>query len=461
MSAVHDRIIEIGVIKIVDGQEVERFETLLNPERTISSYITGITGITTEDIERAPTFAEIAQKLLELLQGSIFVAHNARFDYGFVRNEFKRIGIHFTAKQLCTVKLSRRLFPEYPTHHLDAIMQRFAISCTMRHRALSDAEVVWKFLQHSSKYLSEEKIEAVLKEMLHKPVSPPHLSSEVVAGLPENPGVYIFYGAEGEVLYVGKSITIKNRVLSHFTASLSSTIEMKMFNQITDIQTISTIGELGALLLESELVKSLMPLYNRRLRKTKKLVVLKKRILTQGYTSVALDYYENIPPSELSELLGIFRSRKQAEDFLRNLTKVYTLCPKLLGLQKTTGPCFQYQLGKCLGACLEKEPPASYNIRFDDAFSRTRIRSWPYKGAVIFEDRDTSGDQGELFIIQNWCLLGAVKFEGELVEQFLKGSSAFDFESYKIMVHFLLDKKNRRKLREISSVEAEHILSQV
>ena len=461
LSALHDRIIEIGVLRIEDGKEVARFESLINPERHVSEHITGITGITPEVLENAPTFEKIAHELYELLEGCIFVAHNARFDYGFIRSEFKRIGINYTAKQLCTVKLSRQLFPENAEHNLDALIQRFNIICAIRHRALSDAEVVWEFLRRTRKYHSEEKVQEAMGGILKRTIVPPHLPPEVLTNLPETPGVYIFYGEEGVVLYVGKSINIKNRVLSHLTSSLSSTIEMRIFNQMNDIQTISTTGELGALLLESELVKNLMPLYNRRLRKTKKLVVLKKKIHPTGYNGVISGYYETITHHDLVNFLGIFRSERQSQEFLTHLVKDYTLCPKLLGLEKTQGACFQYQLGKCLGACIGKEPVVSYNARFEDAFELTKIRTWPYTGAIAYEDRDVSGEHGELFIIQNWCLLGAVKFEGEMIERFLKGSTAFDYESYKILVSFLLDKKHRHKVREISTQEVKEILSHI
>lgn len=140
-----DRIIEIGVLRVENNQVIDTYRSLVNPETYVPAEIEGLTGIRQEDLENAPTFPTIKKDLLNILGDCIFAAHNVRFDYGFVRSELKREGVAYRAKNLCTVKLSRSLFPRFKRHSLDAVMERCGISCENRHRAFDDAQVIWEF----------------------------------------------------------------------------------------------------------------------------------------------------------------------------------------------------------------------------------------------------------------------------------------------------------------------------
>ncbi len=144
-SPLRDRIIDIGIIRIEKGEIVERYSTVIDPEKYVPPSIFSLTGISEQEIQRAPTFNDIAQDIKSLLDGAIFVAHNARFDYGFIKNELKRAGISFNAKCLCTVKLSRALFPRERKHDLSTIIERYDFTCSSRHRAMPDAEVLVDF----------------------------------------------------------------------------------------------------------------------------------------------------------------------------------------------------------------------------------------------------------------------------------------------------------------------------
>jgi DNA polymerase-3 subunit epsilon len=256
-SAPYDRIIEIGVIRIEKNKIVKKFETLINPEVTISPFIENLTGIVGRQLKDAPLFSEIKSDLAELLDGCVFVAHNARFDYSFIRNEYKRIGVPYSAKQLCTVKLSRLLFPNFSHHNLDSIIERFEIKCERRHRALDDAMVLWDFLQKVGNTTAPEKLQKAFDAILKKPSLPPLLKSKDVEVLPEKAGVYLFFGKSEIPLYIGKSINIKDRVLSHFINDVDSSTELEISQQIERIETIETGGELSALLLESEIADEL------------------------------------------------------------------------------------------------------------------------------------------------------------------------------------------------------------
>jgi len=140
-NAAHHRITEVGIVRMERGAVVDEWSSLVNPECRIPSYIESFTGITNEMVAGAPRFAQIAALVLEKLRSPVFVAHNARFDYAFLRTEFRRLDVHFSAKVMCTVKLSRRLFPEYPRHSLDAVMERHRLTCTARHRGRGDARI--------------------------------------------------------------------------------------------------------------------------------------------------------------------------------------------------------------------------------------------------------------------------------------------------------------------------------
>src|SRR5689334_13941120 len=202
-SLAHDRIIEIGLVDVESGKLVDEWSTLINPQRPIPMGVQVLTGITDEMVSSAPTFEQVASSLAERLQGKILAAHNARFDYGFLKEEFRRAGQRYAASVLCTVKLSRRLFPVHKRHNLDALIVRHAIFCIDRHRALGDARVLWQLAQLWRRDLEESVIADACRRLLRRPVPPPGLTEDVLDQLPEAPGVYTFYGADNMPLYVG------------------------------------------------------------------------------------------------------------------------------------------------------------------------------------------------------------------------------------------------------------------
>ncbi|HEX6828467.1 MAG TPA: exonuclease domain-containing protein, partial [Burkholderiales bacterium] len=203
-SASHDRITEIGMLEVERGRLVGEWSTLVNPEAPIPPAIEALTGISNEMVRDAPTFADLAGELLERLEGRLLVAHNARFDYGFLRNEFRRLGIRYQSPVLCTVKLSRRLYPAHHRHNLDSLIERHGIICSGRHRALGDARVLWEFVQKSSAEVGAAVMDRALEDLLRAPATPPGLGPEVMDDVPEGPGVYVFYGDNEVPLYVGK-----------------------------------------------------------------------------------------------------------------------------------------------------------------------------------------------------------------------------------------------------------------
>jgi DNA polymerase III subunit epsilon len=196
----YDRIIEIGIVKVINGEIVQKFNSLINPNIHLPAEIIQITGITTSDLENAPSWRLVQDEVLELLKDAIFVAHNARFDYGFIKNEFRRSNLSFSTKPLCSAKLSRALFPRFRRHNLDSLIERFNLDCTNRHRAYDDAHVIYQFFKSLDENFDKPRLFKTIEGQLKKPSLPQNLKQSDLDNLPEKPGVYIFYGSSGAPL---------------------------------------------------------------------------------------------------------------------------------------------------------------------------------------------------------------------------------------------------------------------
>ena len=325
----------------------------------------------------APTFADIADEVMDRIADCVFVAHNARFDYGFLKHEFGRLRRPFTAKVLCTVKLSRRLYPDAGRHNLDTIIERHALHAEDRHRALGDARVLWQFVQALYRDRPAADIEAVIARMLRTPSLPPQLPADALARLPEGPGVYRFYGQNPLPLYIGKSINLRERVAAHFSSDYRSANDMRLSAEIARIEFEETAGELGALLRESQLIKTLLPAYNHRLRRGRDMVALalaREPAPPEYVNSAAID------PGALAGLYGPFASRAKARATLRDIAADARLCWSALGLERRTGPCFARQVHRCNGACVGAETQEAHAARLREALSAHELQRWPYRG---------------------------------------------------------------------------------
>lgn len=167
-SPFFSRIIEVGLLRVEQGVIVEQFQTLINPEQEIPEFISRMTGITDRQVVSKPKFSDIAEDLLTKFKDAIFVAHNVSFDYGFLKEEFRRAGLIFNTDRLCTVRLSRALYTEHKHHNLTAIIERYNIECSNRHRAFDDAKVLWDFLQLSAQNVEPEVFVKAMKQVTTK-----------------------------------------------------------------------------------------------------------------------------------------------------------------------------------------------------------------------------------------------------------------------------------------------------
>ena len=352
-TATSDRITEIGIIEVDADGSVREWQQLVNPGTRIPPFIEQLTGISNDMVAAAPPFAEIAGETLRRLAGRLFIAHNARFDYGFIKNEFKRLGIAFRAPVLCTVKLSRSLFPEHKRHNLDSLIERHGLTADARHRALADARLIHQFWQKIHVDRSSDDIAAALDAQNARPSLPPHLDPSIVDELPDCPGVYLFYGENQLPLYVGKAKDIRQRVLAHFAADHSSAKEMALAQQVRRIDWIETAGEIGALLREATLVKRLQPTGNRQLRKNDDLCTWALVDAGAGWLRPQLLTACDLDFSPRTSYYGLFKTSREAGDVLRALAAENNLCDALLGLENTAPgkPCFGFQIKRCRGAC--------------------------------------------------------------------------------------------------------------
>jgi DNA polymerase III subunit epsilon len=440
-SPQRDSIIEIAIIRVEAGKIIRKYKSLVNPGRNIPPEITVLTGITGDQLEKAPTFNSIASNLKLFLNDAVFVAHNARFDYSFIKTEFSRIDESFTAKVLCTAKLSRWFYPRFRHHNLDSIIKRFDISCDVRHRAYPDAAAIWNFFQIIKKTHGINKLKKAISDITKTAALPPALLPKTTSYLPESPGVYIFYNQEGIPLYIGKSINVHDRVLSHFYDFSRSQAEANIYQNIASIETHKTDGELGALLLESELIKKLKPMLNRQLRSGNNFIALRKIVNPQGFLTIKTNLLSEIAPADLSQIVAVFRSKIQQKSKLTDLCKQNFLCQKLLGLEKTSKACFGYQIGTCYGACLGKEIPIKYNIRFIQAFSESKIRDWPFPGPIIINEGQAS------FLLDLWCYIGKTEDIDQNTYDRKQFELKFDFDTYRILSSFILRKAKNSQIR--------------
>jgi DNA polymerase-3 subunit epsilon len=436
-NAAYHRITEVGIVRMQDDRVVEEWSSLVNPECNIPAYIAAFTGITNEMVAGAPRFSDLAALVLTKLQSPtrespIFVAHNARFDYSFLRTEFRRLDVHFSAKVLCTVKLSRRLFPEYPRHSLDAVMERHRLTCAARHRALGDARVLGDFWSTLRSEISEEKLAAAAQIVIGANRLPAHLPAGLADELPEGPGVYRLFGEGDELLYIGRSHSLRTRILGHFTTEIEGPKQQRKAQQTRRIDWVETAGDLGAQLKEAEWIKTQKPLFNQRLKPKSEGFTLRASEHGRGVGLAAL---ADLDPAGLTGCYGVFQSHKDGRKALTDIARAHSLCLKVLGLETADGgaSCVGYQVGRCKGACVGKEPLVLHDIRLKMALAALKLKPWPFPGRVAIEE-----GRAEFHVLDHWVYLGTARSEDEFDQLRTKAADAvFDADVYRILGRYL------------------------
>ncbi len=423
------KITEISIF-LFDGKHViDEFTSLVNPEQNIPPFITNLTGIDNVMVRNAPKFYEIAKKVAEFTQDTIFVAHNVNFDYNIIQDEFKSLGFDFKRKKLCTVRLSRKIIPGLKSYSLGAICSAENIPIHGRHRAKGDAEATTELFRRLIERDDHFIINSFLNSKSRQATLPPLLDKIVVDNLPETFGVYYFKNAAKEVIYVGKANNIKQRVISHFYDKKKK--EQNMCLEIADISFTITGSELLALLLESSEIKRIYPKYNRAQRKAGEAVGLfsyedQKGILHLAYNRLKL------APNPITKYYTISECRSHLE----YLCKEFELCPKYCHLQTNVSSCFHYQIKECKGICCDEEAVETYNARVQEAIKSVGIGA---KNLVIKEQGRTENEIGFALILD-----GIYKGFG-----FVERQQAVLLENPEDYQFFVLPQKDNRDIQRI------------
>ncbi|MBM4192618.1 MAG: ethanolamine utilization protein [Gammaproteobacteria bacterium] len=431
------RIAEIAIVAMRAGEIEWEWRSLVNPGTRIPPSIERLTGITQDMVQDAPRFEDLADEIAARLAQRRFVAHNVRFDYGFVRAEMRRAGRKFSAPLTCTVRLSRDLYHDTGRHNLDSIIERLGLTCGSRHRALPDAQVLAQLWQRLRAGWPTATLDAAIQRVSRRPLLPSHLSPDLIDDLPESAGVYRFFGEGGALIYVGKANNLRERVLGHFMGASRDAKSQRLTSQLRRIEWTETAGELGALLLESRLVRELEPVYNRRLRGGDAYTWL------VDDTGLAPQLHQLDGPIPLGvDAFGIYRSARQAKTALVNIARDHKCCLRVLGLEAgDTGSCFAYQVGRCAGACVGKEPLARHSARLKLHLAALKLRLWPYQGPVAVEEISALGIR-HWHVIDGWQYLGTVvadEFDqsNELTPRLHPATDGFDADAYRILCRHL------------------------
>ncbi len=422
------KITEVAIYKFDGEKIVDEFVSLINPETYIPPYIVQLTGITNEMVEAAPRFFEVAKMIVKITEDAVFVAHNAPFDYGFIRAEFASLGFTFDRSTLCTVKLSRKLIPGQPSYSLGNICSAFGIDNSARHRAAGDALAtveLFKILleRNSGIIIPDDPYSRFSAESLH-----PSLTINHIKQLPDDTGVYYFHDEDGNVIYVGKSKSIKKRVLTHLgNPKTKKGVELKQ--KTADITYTVTGSELVALLKESDEIKTLKPLYNRAQKKPRNSFGLYSYFDRKGYCRLLLKKNSGVETPHIS-----FGNMKEASKALFDWVEEFSLCQQLCGLYNGSNGCFQYGLKLCNGACVGEELPEEYNARVEELLKELSCK---FNNAVIIE-KGRSDDESSLVVIENGSYLGFGWIDRQ--EQV---SSPEDFKEH---ISFMTDNGDVRKI---------------
>lgn len=391
-----NKITEVAIY-FHDGNGITgSYETLVNPGQVMPAYISGLTGITQPMVDKAPGFEEVAEDIHKLLQDKIFIAHNVHFDYSFLKRELESCGYGFSPKKVCTVRLSRHLLPGMRSYSLGKLCEQLKIPIANRHRAGGDAKATAILFDQLLKKDSEYVAYAI-KRTSGETKLPPNLPKEEYEGLPEEPGVYYFINAHSEVIYVGKAKNIKKRTTSHFSGTSKNKRNQYIRNEIHHISYELTGNELVALLLESQEIKRLWPKYNRAQKFRTDQWGIYRYEDQHGYTRFNINKL-----TRGQQPVALFHNHADAWHFLIDKVKEYELCPKLCGIQKSNGACYDHAYQKCSGACIQKEDAAVYNERLRVAMASfdNKEKSFAILGSGRHED------ELSIIIVENGCYHG-------------------------------------------------------
>ena len=393
-----EKITEIAIF-FHDGEKViSEWSSLLNPEKNIPYFITGLTGITNEMVADAPKFYEVARELVERTENHTIVGHNVNFDYSFIKSEFKRLGFAYDRKTLCTIKLSRKTFPGHKSYSLGKICKELGITIMDRHRAAGDALATVKLFEMlRDNQNGENGLDLISEPRGRYKNLNENLTVEDIESLPEACGTYYFFDDKQQLLYIGKSKDIRHRVLSHL-GNTTSKRALEMKQRIHSISYELTGSELIALLKESKEIKEQKPMYNRAQKRSSYYWGLYTGKDEFGYITFSLRKVSEMPEDPVTS----YNNKKEAREALTRMVEKNWLCQKLSGLYQTDGACFHHTIRQCNGACIQGESVSVYNKRAKTLLDNLKLD----RGNVLIIDQGREPEERSLVRIEKGMYMG-------------------------------------------------------
>ncbi|PKA84616.1 DNA polymerase-3 subunit epsilon [Ulvibacter sp. MAR_2010_11] len=387
-------ITEVAIYRF-DGHKItDQFCSLINPERPIQPFVVNLTGITSEMLRNAPKFYEVAKRIIEITTDCILVAHNAQFDNRILTTEFDRLGYPFEMDTLCTVELSKKLFPEQPSYSLGKLVRALGIPLSDRHRAQGDAKAtVSLFKMLLTKDTSKEIITSLVRKDPKRQLEPKLL--DIIASAPTSTGVYYMHREDGSIIYIGKSKNIKKRLVQHFTNDNRKSKKIQL--EVAAVTFEETGNDLIAQLKESEEIKQNKPIYNRALRRTLFSYMLTSQVDPHGYITLKIE-----KANSSQKAITTFTNYQQAKVSLFTITEEFQLCQKLNGLHQTEHGCFAHGIKECFGACIEEEPIEAYNERVERYLEKNSYLN----NHMLIIDKGRDIDERSVILIENGVYKG-------------------------------------------------------
>nr|WP_321224696.1 exonuclease domain-containing protein [uncultured Psychroserpens sp.] len=392
-------ITEIAIYKFDGHKVIDKFISLVNPEREIQPFVVNLTGINSKMLRSAPKFYEVAKRIVEITEDCIIVAHNSQFDYRILRTEFKRLEYTFKRKTLCTVELSKQLIPDQASYSLGKLTRALGIPVSDRHRANGDAMATVKLFKILlSKDLDKTIIKDNVKQDITKRLNDTHKS--IIDSLPSITGVYYIHDENGEIIYIGKSKNIKQRINQHLTNTSKKSKKLQLLAKTVTYE--ATGNELVALLKESEEIKRNKPAFNRALTRTTFTHALYSFTDKNGYINLKID-----KTNGKEKRITSFSNMQSAKSFMFKVVDQYALCQKLTGLYPTKTNCFNYTIKSCNGACVNEESPEEYNQRVLELIAKN---SYDNNNMLII-DQGRAIDEKSVIYIENGVFKGLGFYE--------------------------------------------------
>ena len=431
-----DRITEIGIVEMDAHGQTTAWSSLVNPQAPIPPFIEKLTGISDEMVAQAPTFADLADEVMARLRGRMFVAHNARFDYGFLRHAFAREQRDFQATVLCTVKLSKRLFPQFGKHSLDALIERHQLIVPERHRALADARALAQYWHALSRQVEPAVLHEAVDALTGRGDWPRQLDLAVLETLPERHGAYALFDAQANALYVGKGQDVRQHLLAHFRAERRQQPARRHAHLVHRVEVHPAAGELEAALLEAALMRRWRPAYNRpgTTQVEAACTWLLRPAQEAGETaSLELIAADALRWSEDEEAFGVFGTRREALKTLKEIAGTAQLCLAAMQIESAApgAPCEGWRRGECSGACVGREPMQAHEQRLRRVLADWRAPHWPHAGPIAV------AEQGRWHLLYRWRHLGTVDDLSGAGEVLRKPAPAFDRQVFRILAAFL------------------------